>query len=343
VISALLFVSVADAARAVAYVGETNDFATNTIGGWVQFDQDTDLGDVHVTGSISGFAPNSVHGFHVHATGDSRTPFSTTTLGSHFSIGTGDDATHGYPPNTVRHPGDMGNITADGNGMFTLDFMLGQGKMSLSNAQRSIIGRAVVIHGGADTGVQPTGASGTPFAFGKIGIANVGGNTAAPADGITAAISNHIGVNGQVAGGKLWITSFNGNITVYTDFTALPNGNYRLGFYQYGVLTNTTWNSGAAISTEAIMDITAQTPICQALHATSVKSFVGLMSVVWSSTGSAFSDIVSMGVVSIGNTGTAFTPMPTGECLQAASLTSGALHVQAAWGLVVLAVLAFFA
>ena len=52
---------------------------------------------------------------------------------------------HGFPPSTIRQPGDMGNIVAE-NSVAKGTLTIGQGKMSLVHEMRSIVGRVIVIH-----------------------------------------------------------------------------------------------------------------------------------------------------------------------------------------------------
>jgi len=70
----------------------------------------------------------------------------------------------------------MGNITADASGRVEATLVLGQGKMSLTDAKRSVVGRSVVVHERADDGSQPFGNAGSAMAFGIIGIAAVAGD-----------------------------------------------------------------------------------------------------------------------------------------------------------------------
>jgi len=257
-----------------------------------------------VTGRITGLAPGQ-HGFHVHAFGDSR--ILASSFASHFNpLAT----THSYPPDDVRHAGDMGNILADANGVALIDLELGQSKMSLSDSTLSIIGHGVIIHTGMDQGPtsQPTGASGTPFAFGKIGIANMVGNEAAAGNGATYAISNHIGLGSYGAGGNLWVQYNGSQLVMYTNFSSLPVGSYQIGFYQYGDLINTTRNYGNALAEpKYAFANTAGGGACHVLQTTTdLDTLVGTMSVLFHGSGTTFADVVSMGVISLGNGGLPF-------------------------------------
>ena len=67
---------------------------------------------------------------------------------------------HGWPPSIQRQSGDMGNITVDNNGAVRTTLTIGQGKMSLKDDLRSILGRTIVVHTAPDDGSQPYGAAG---------------------------------------------------------------------------------------------------------------------------------------------------------------------------------------
>ena len=145
--------------RAVAVVFPTEG---SHVSGVVRFVQ-TDLG-VMVTGEISGLAPNSKHGFHIHEFGD-MTVKDGTGMGSHYNPG---GASHGLPDQTMRHAGDMGNIEADGRGVAKIERMFSG--MSIAG-QSSVLGRGVVVHEKADDGGQPVGNAGARIGYGVIGAA----------------------------------------------------------------------------------------------------------------------------------------------------------------------------
>jgi Cu-Zn family superoxide dismutase len=64
----------------------------------------------------------------------------------------------------------MGNIEADSSGTGKLDYV--DHHISLTNDQRSVIGRAVIVHEKADDlKSQPTGDAGGRIACGVIGVA----------------------------------------------------------------------------------------------------------------------------------------------------------------------------
>jgi Cu-Zn family superoxide dismutase len=64
----------------------------------------------------------------------------------------------------------MGNVEADSSGAAKLSYV--DHDISLTNDQRSVIGRSVIVHVKADDlKSQPTGDSGGRIACGVIGIA----------------------------------------------------------------------------------------------------------------------------------------------------------------------------
>ncbi len=120
-------------------------------------------GGVTITGSISGLAPNSEHGFHVHEKGDCSAP-DATSAGGHFSPL---DHPHG-PPGKESHVGDLGNITADANGVATIDVQAPQAALE-GATPGNIRGKAIIVHAGRDDlSTQPSGDSGDRLACGVI-------------------------------------------------------------------------------------------------------------------------------------------------------------------------------
>lgn len=136
----------------------------NNISGIVTFTK-TDTG-VRVEATVSGFEPETLHGFHIHEFGDCREP-DGTSAGGHFNP---EGVEHGGPTDEIRHVGDLGNLSADEGGTATADFVDEHIKLS---GPHSIIGRGVIIHAGQDDFVsQPTGNAGPRMGCGVVGIAN---------------------------------------------------------------------------------------------------------------------------------------------------------------------------
>ncbi|GFY85215.1 copper/zinc superoxide dismutase 1 [Actinidia rufa] len=108
--------------------------------GTVYFTQEGD-DPTTVTGTLSGLKPG-LHGFHVHALGDTTNGCMST--GPHFNPGSKE---HGAPEDENRHAGDLGNITVGEDG--TASFTIVDSQIPLCGPH-SIIGRAVVVHADPD-------------------------------------------------------------------------------------------------------------------------------------------------------------------------------------------------
>jgi Cu-Zn family superoxide dismutase len=146
--------------KAIAVLHPT---AGNKVSGTVTFTEDADGVKVHA--EITGLTPGN-HGFHVHEFGDCSAP-DATSAGAHFNP---TNKPHAGPDAPERHVGDMGNVEADASGKATLDYV--DHDMSLTNDQKSVIGRSVIVHTKADDlKTQPTGDSGARVACGVIGRA----------------------------------------------------------------------------------------------------------------------------------------------------------------------------
>jgi Cu-Zn family superoxide dismutase len=120
-------------------------------------------GGVRLEGTLSGLAPGSEHGFHVHETGDCSAP-DASSAGGHYNP---ESVAHGNPATMPHHAGDMHNLQADGSGNARVDVLLPGVSLGGHN---DISGRALVLHAGADDYTsQPSGNSGPRIACGVIG------------------------------------------------------------------------------------------------------------------------------------------------------------------------------
>ena len=137
--------------------------AGSKVSGTVTFTEEAD--GVQVSAAITGLTPGN-HGFHVHEFGDCSAA-DASSAGAHFNP---THKPHAGPDAPERHVGDMGNVQADASGKATLKYVDHQ--ISLTNDERSVIGRSVVVHEKADDlKSQPSGDSGARIACGVIGRA----------------------------------------------------------------------------------------------------------------------------------------------------------------------------
>ncbi|WP_405231142.1 superoxide dismutase family protein [Lentisalinibacter salinarum] len=121
-------------------------------------------GAVVMDGELMGL-PEGLHGLHIHEKGDCSAP-DGTSAGGHFAP---DGDPHGSPdsPPAQHHVGDLGNIEANDEGYALVNVV--DAEMTLDDGPKSVLGRAVIVHAGADDfETQPTGAAGARLACGVI-------------------------------------------------------------------------------------------------------------------------------------------------------------------------------
>jgi Cu-Zn family superoxide dismutase len=134
----------------------------NEVSGVVRFER-LDAG-IRVQLLIEGLEPGD-HGFHIHEFGDCSAP-DGTSAGGHFNPF---DAPHGARDAAMRHVGDLGNVTADEDGIAEDDFV---DEVIAFDGEASILARGVIVHADADDLTsQPSGNAGPRVACGVVGIA----------------------------------------------------------------------------------------------------------------------------------------------------------------------------
>jgi Cu-Zn family superoxide dismutase len=132
-----------------------------TAKGMVHF-MDMNDGSTEVSVDLTGLAPGSTHGFHVHEKGDCSND--AQAAGGHFNP-TG--AQHGAPDAASHHAGDFGNVTADEKGEVHTKFMTKS--VTVKAGPTSVIGHAVVVHANPDDLTsQPSGNAGARIACGIV-------------------------------------------------------------------------------------------------------------------------------------------------------------------------------
>ena len=119
-------------------------------------------GVVHARVELTGLAPSSEHGFHVHEKGDCSAA-DGTSAGGHFNPG---GAPHGQAGSAAHHAGDIPSVTADAAGKVKVDMVL-EG-VTLAAGPTSIAGRSFVVHRDRDDYTPPSGNSGPRVACGVI-------------------------------------------------------------------------------------------------------------------------------------------------------------------------------
>jgi len=133
----------------------------NDVSGTILFAK-SDSG-VYVTVNIKGLSPGK-HGFHIHEFGDCSAA-NGTSAGGHYNP-EGHD--HSDPMAEMRHAGDLGNVTANEEGIAHLEHF---DKLIKLNGENSIIGRSIIVHADEDDLTsQPTGNAGARVACGVIGV-----------------------------------------------------------------------------------------------------------------------------------------------------------------------------
>ena len=112
------------------------------VSGTVIFKESNRSNNIIIDVKLSGLTPGK-HGFHIHESGNLLD--NCKQCKGHFNPF---NQTHGSLNSTIRHLGDLGNITADANG--NVNTTVTTNAITLRGLQRNIIGRSVVIHADED-------------------------------------------------------------------------------------------------------------------------------------------------------------------------------------------------
>jgi Cu-Zn family superoxide dismutase len=133
----------------------------NAVTGTVQFAQHGAI--VIVTGEVSGLAPNSEHGFHIHEKGDCSSGDGMST-GGHFNPNA---KAHGAHEATEHHAGDLVSLKADSTGVARFRFE--SASITVGSGPTDVVGHGLIVHRDADDfRTQPTGNSGLRVACAAI-------------------------------------------------------------------------------------------------------------------------------------------------------------------------------
>ena len=107
--------------------------------------------------------PPGPHAIHIHEKGACEAP-DFKSAGGHFNPS---GASHGYLDGKAHHAGDMPNIEVGADGKASLEIL--NPAVSLGDGESSAMGKAVVIHAGADDyRSQPSGDAGGRIACGVV-------------------------------------------------------------------------------------------------------------------------------------------------------------------------------
>jgi len=143
----------------------------DNVKGTVNFEQINE-DNVRVIINLEGFKANTIHGFHVHESGDLSK--GCESMCGHFNPF---NKNHGDRNDIDRHVGDLGNLVADDQGKVNIEFV--DNIIKLDGNQSNIIGRGLIIHADPDdcgktnhSSSKITGNSGKRIACAIIGYAS---------------------------------------------------------------------------------------------------------------------------------------------------------------------------
>lgn len=141
--------------------------------GWVKLTDVPESG-TRIQAFIFGLTPGE-HGLHIHSKGNPLDQCKAAC--SHFNP---EGCVHGGPSTTVKHVGDLGNITADSCGSAQLDEIFPYVQL---NGPKSVIGRSIIVHSGRDD-LGKGGAPGSEKRLESLKTGNAGARLACAVIGI---------------------------------------------------------------------------------------------------------------------------------------------------------------
>lgn len=133
----------------------------NAVSGTVTFTQQGNV--VRIAGEVSGLAPNTEHGFHIHDKGDCSSG-DGMSAGGHFNP---KSTPHGAAEASEHHAGDLVSLKADASGVARFSYT--STSVTVGDGATDVIGRGLIVHRDADDfKTQPTGNSGPRLACAVI-------------------------------------------------------------------------------------------------------------------------------------------------------------------------------
>lgn len=118
-------------------------------------------GGVEITVTLANASPGK-HGVHLHEKGDCSAA-DGASAGGHFDP---DKKPHGAPDSPEHHAGDFGNIEIGQDGTGTLNLV--SKDLTVEAGERSVVGRAIIVHEKEDDFGQPTGNAGGRIGCGVV-------------------------------------------------------------------------------------------------------------------------------------------------------------------------------
>jgi len=228
----------ASSKTAICVLTPTQTANNANIKGTLTIMEDEITGQVNITGQIQGFPANSIHGMHVHQNGDISDVVNGTATGSHFN-----PEVHNHDndlSNVNRHVGDMGNVTADANGLITVSIT--EGLLFTLSGNMSVVGRAIIVHQRRDIGAadNKTGDAGARYAQCVIGIKNEVGNQAMadePGSTFKYATCSLVGETSDTIYGMVSIVPSGNDVTVSAKVCGLTDGDHGFHIHTFGDMT----------------------------------------------------------------------------------------------------------
>lgn len=121
-------------------------------------------GVVSFEAKLSGLKPG-VHGIHIHEKADCSAT-DAASAGGHWNPL---HVKHGKWHDTEHHKGDIGNFTADENGIANITLKTDEWCIGCGDANKDILGKGLIVHDKADDFItQPTGNAGARVACSAI-------------------------------------------------------------------------------------------------------------------------------------------------------------------------------